>query len=304
MSITAVDVGFGATKAMDNAGNKICLPSEFCIYDHTSEEVKGAQKFKLEGRDYLVGNEVAKRRQRIEKFGNVDRLIRFSPLLIMAAEKKVPVNGFLAVGLPLLNMNRKNDLKKRLKEFYSSEVIVIPQGYGVFEDVGLQNVIILDIGFNTLDVYVSEGGRVVRDECISIHGQGMENVIEPLQRHIIRKHNLPATTKHQVEMAVRGDNKIYKDGKLLDIRNDADTILAAWSGELVSNLRSGSWGRRLNMVEKVVIAGGGAYWFQLDNPKEFGDRLMQLKDPEFSNVRGFLKVAAKYIEKNSEKKGV
>ena len=295
--ITAIDVGFGATKAMDSDGNKVCIPSEFCVYNHTSEEVRGATKYSFEGKDYIVGNDVSKRRQAAQTLENVDRLIKYAPLLIMAAEKKVPINGFLAVGLPLGDMSRGKELKKRVKEFYNTEVIVVPQGFGVFEDCGFQNVIILDIGFNTLDVYVSENGNIVKDECISIHGQGMVSVIDPLWKHIIRKHNLPGVTIHQVEMAIRGNNTIQKHGKLLDIKDDADTILASWSGNLISSIRRGAWGRRLNVVEKIVVAGGGAYWFTLDDPKQFGDRLIQMKEPEFSNVRGFLKVAKNIIEK-------
>ena len=294
--IVAVDVGFGDCKAVDNEGNVLKMPSEFSVYDHTSKSAQGAKTIEFEGNKYLVGAEVSKRRQSAEKLNSVDRLIHYAPLFVMAVEYKLPVNGHLAVGLPLTDLKRGAEMKRRLKQFYpDTEVFVCAQGMGCAVDAAIRDAIIIDIGYNTLDIYVSDEGRVIPDECISIEGKGLGWAVEKLWRHIIENHKIDDVTLGQAEDAIKGNNTIKRHGKPIDIDNDIKNIMDSWSRMLLTTIKTGAWARRLDKVEKIILAGGGAYHVNL---KDVGkdtvtDRILKPDKPEFSNVRGFLKIVEK-----------
>lgn len=299
-NIVAIDVGFGDTKAIDSEGNILKMPSEFCVYNHTSKEAQTSKNIEdMDGNRYLVGSEVAKRRQDAEKLNSVDRLIHYAPLFVTAVSRKISLNRHLAIGLPLTDIKRGSEMKRRLKQFYpDTDIVVCAQGMGCALDVGIRDSIILDIGYNTIDIYVADNGKVIPDECISIEGKGLIWAVERLWKHVIENHKIDDVTYGQVEAAIKGDNHIKKHGKPIDIQKDIDTILESWSRMLLTIIKTGSWARRLDKVEKIVLAGGGAYHVNLrDVGKDMvADRILKPDKPEFSNVRGFLKIADRRIK--------
>ncbi len=299
--IVAVDVGFGFVKAMDSEGHSMKFISEFALYDRSVKAMQGIKDMvELDGSKYIVGNEIAKRELDGERINTMDRLIYYSPLFVEAVSDKMPVNGCLAVGLPLTEIKRAGELKRRLKDFYpNTEIVVCAQGLGVFFDTQISDVIVLDIGYNTLDIYVAADGKVIPDECISIEGKGMIYVVNNIWMHIIENHKMDDVTVGQVEEAIRGNNRIKKHGKPIDIQKDIDNRLESWQRMLLSTIKNGKWARRLDKVEKIVIAGGGAHYFALaDVGKDnLADRILKPDKPEFANVRGFLKKAQSIMDK-------
>jgi len=57
---------------------------------------------------------------------------------------------------------------------------------------------------------------------------------------------------------------------------------------LIQEVRS-KWTARIQRAEKVIIAGGGAYYLQEHIPEEYQPLVHVPDRPEYANARGFLK---------------
>ncbi len=146
---------------------------------------------------------------------------------------------------------------------------VIPQGVGIWIEAGApRDAVVIDIGFNTVDVIPFRNGRVQKDAAFAMHGMGLVSFLTR-----IRKDD-PNLLCERLEGG---------DGELREL---IGKHYWQWvSRQIVSRpewqaIREG----------KFVLGGGGAYFIS----REAGIRV---KNPEVANVRG---VARSIINQNKE----
>ena len=139
------------------------------------------------------------------------------------------------------------------------ETVFVAQGAGIwFEAGGPSDALVLDVGFNTVDVLVVSRGRVRRDLSFSIRGAGLVSFLERVER------DDPFMLARRLE---GGDARL------------AEAAAEHYPGWLWRQLEARTeWRRR---PDAAVIAGGGGARF-LRGVR--GVRVV--RRPETANVRG------------------
>ena len=229
-----------------------------------------------------------------------DFLLNYSPLLVYHLLKKEGIRdvGTLCLSLSIAEYRHKKDKLESIcknfvvnKEEFTQRVIVFPQGVGIWVDVGRpDNALIVDAGFNTLDVLTVLDSRPRPEYSFSFSNSGVGIIVDAIKGWF--NSNFPGTSLSPV----MADRIIMNKGKFTFYRKEydissflkkqekffAEKILSAVLSE--SRLKD-----VLSFIDNFVIAGGGAYFV----PGEVAEKYMFSipEKPEFSNVRGFLRAA-------------
>lgn len=181
------------------------------------------------------------------------------------------------------------------------EVICIGQPVGAlldvsttYPDIKSERAIVLDLGFNTLDVLAIEGGRPRTDRIDAFPG-GVAGFIDELKRCVelsIRQQypdiqenvDIPS---HHYEQALRDNKPLLTGLGPIDLKPHAEVAAARLEQYLdkVANL-IGEKGD----ITCAVLAGGGASLIEEPFRRRFRTirNIVIPRDPEFSVVRGFL----------------
>lgn len=283
MGKIGLDIGFGWTKVYFD-GRAYRFPTWLGVW--SGYAVSDVEPISFEGRDYVVGHPARFCRQRVE-ITSYEELIRFMPLFAQVVKRELGEDKPVVVGLsPKHYAMYKRDEKaqRRLAVFEK----VLPQGFGVLVDVHSQiepregdEVIVVDIGFNTVDylIVVWEGEGYKRIGLDTIEGLGVLQAVE-----VFRK-SLP------IEMLKDWSNsrllKVFEEGKLtiegeqVDLTSYKEKAISVYKDALLTRLK-GEIGEGLAQAKYFVVAGGGAYLVGSLRP----DAIVP-QEPEFSNARGF-----------------
>jgi plasmid segregation protein ParM len=173
------------------------------------------------------------------------------------------------------------------KEF-SQKVLVLPQGLGIWYDCDKpSDALIIDIGFNTVDVLRIKNSKPQPENSLSILGTGvviMANLFSEL---------LSEELKSQFNIVE--SNKILMDGGTfrynrhdLNFSDDVMRLKKVYTEKLLTDIFTNPHiAKTIGNVENLIIAGGGAYFI---DKKIQEDQNIYIPDkPEFSNVLGFIK---------------
>lgn len=157
----------------------------------------------------------------------------------------------------------KEKIKQSLAEAGFNNVKFAPQGIGIWIEAGSpKNAIVIDIGFNTVDVFIVIDGKPIRELCFALKECGLISFLEKL------------TKDDPFRLARRLENG---DQELAD---KARTYYYEW---LMRQLEVRPEWRRRPTKYVTVFGGGGAYFL----PKEVAKSSRIPRDPELANVRGF-----------------
>ena len=161
---------------------------------------------------------------------------------------------------------------------------VVPQGVGIYLDVAdklpSDEVLILDIGFNTIDfLVVIEGQKKMGG---TLEKEGTERMLELFRKELTVDYlkNLPVS--RLLEAFERGYTII--EGEKIDLTPEKQKAIQRYEEILRTRLRN-EIGNLLSEMENVVVAGGGAYYLRSLRP----DAIIPDK-PEFSQARGYTKI--------------
>jgi plasmid segregation protein ParM len=221
--------------------------------------------------------------------------IKYTPLLLYYLFLKEKIHP--AVISLSLAIGEYKEKKERLAETcsnflvngkeFSQKVEVFPQGVGVWVDIGQpQNAFIIDIGEKTVDFLVIFGGKIRSrmSQCWLDKGVNL------------------ATSELVDELDVQGikispseARESLKTGKVLTLDGEKDI------SELVNEIKNRYIDKILKEVfknenyrniarktGKIYIAGGGGYLVTEEAKEKY--KLIVPDNPEFSNVKGFLKL--------------
>ncbi len=321
-----IDIGFGDVKVVSakNTGNsgfdteRFKIPS--VVARVKSKAISGLEdaqaEYDFENRKYLVGSE-ALASANIIPTRDIEFILEFSPLLIFKAFESLSQKYHLqmesicrtseiCLGLPLAYYHsRKSLLADRLTRFevlgckiQISRLAVQAQGQGILLDFLLDDhcrpnrkwfesdLLILDIGFNTVDILCVHKGRSSSEWSNMLEGAGVCRICRDLD---IELKKMDLELPEQAIKKALSQRKISIYGKEIDLSGIIDPLIQDYADFLFREIRS-KLSDVLKKSQKLILAGGGAYYvsqtFRCKFPREF---LLVPVDPEFSNARGFYK---------------
>jgi len=272
-------------------------------------------EYKYNGRTYKVGKPALSCPE-LFSTRDISFLLTYAPLLVyvaleqlakkysMSFEDLAEAEKHLCVGLPLAHWEKhKVKFTDILTSFQVSgrhirfdTIEVLPQGQGVLvdyvlddsgnenEDRGNSNLLIVDIGFNTVDILCVEEGICSKRWSDMIEGGGICRICDILNKHLQKSEVfLP-------EQAVK-DVLLKKELSIYGQKNDYSTVIRnaseAYTDMLEQEIRS-RWAPFLQKAHKLILAGGGAYYVGNFSGYSPGFAYTPYLS-EYCNARGFIK---------------
>jgi plasmid segregation protein ParM len=195
---------------------------------------------------------------------------------------------------------KKNRVSDEVLAFDSIDVRA--QGQGIlfdfmFDEKGQpivdrldQNILVIDIGFNTVDILGVVHGSPSREWSGMLDGGGISRIGEQVGNYLQREFNFELPEQSIKDVLQKRQISLY--GATKDVSSAIRKASEEYADWLLYAIRSKSEGF-LKTADRLILAGGGAYYVQEDfaamYPKEF---LFVPEKPEFSNAIGF----HKYLE--------
>jgi len=296
--IVGIDVGFGWTKIVSE-NNIIKKFPTWLAYNVEVDSLPEVATVRYDGRLYVVGKDVKIMAQKIE-ISDINELIKYSPIFVKYAEKLVKDKiEKVVTGVPIKYRNQKDKLKAAISDL-GIECEVLPQGFGIFADVVdtliTDEVLILDIGYNTLDYLIAlkdeeEGWAKKRGNTIDKLGviRALEFFRDELPNDFSHVRNY--SFSRLLEIFERGS--IHFEEGFIDVSKAKMTAIESHTELIKTRLRE-ELGEGALEINTIVIAGGGANLTKIDLFK--GAKKYIPEKPEFSQARGYLKYALKGIE--------
>jgi len=248
------------------------------------------------GKDYFVG-------ERALRLGDVlltrteSFLVDYSPLFIYEILKRESIQKVdtLCLSLSIAEFKSKySTLEDSCRQFIVDGVLqehttkVFPQGFGIWAYCERpRNAVVVDIGFNTIDVLGIENGEVNPEYCFGYKDIGV-CIIASVVSDWVNK-NFDGAFLSEME----ANEILVNKGKFSFFRRrfDVSDILEAKKAKYTQNILGAVFKYPklkdfLKKVDAFIIAGGGAYFIDEKLKERYGIYIPE--EPEFSNVVGFL----------------
>ena len=274
------------------------------------------EEYDFNGRTYLVGK-TALQCHDLFSTRDIEFLLRYSPLLIYKAIKDVATaeniqlsallsaQKRLCLGIPLAYYNRRHELENSLANYtvcgdiVSFDTIdVRAQSQGILFDymVGQngqpvegridKTVLVIDIGFNTVDVLGIVAGRPSKEWSGMIEHGGICRICDDLKNYLQTEFNCNLSEQVVKDIICNGYVNLYGNKK--DLSTPIRSFKEAYCDWLIQEINS-RWDKFLKRADRLIIAGGGSYYtdsLQEGYPSDF---VIIPDTPEFGNARGFFK---------------
>lgn len=309
MPIIAIDAGFGDTKVSRyDDGGKI-KNRKFPTAITYKKEGLGLGGYAIEERVYsLNGKElIVGEGALFDAFGtrDIDFLIKYSPVLVYKALEDagaLDACSAIALGLPLGEFGKYQPLllssmKKAVvngRMLGDFEIKIYPQGVGaswdyvcdgdnVDEKKANLNTVVVDIGFNTLDVVVMSGGKALPESFMEPEF-GLVRVIKELRAYIQNRFEINLTEQDAKGVLI---SKVIAGKKLeTKIRELLENYREWLSDEIRAKIPE-----RIKRADAIIWSGGGAYYLDVKGGS-LEDKSYVVDEPEYANSRGFLKLCS------------
>ena len=187
----------------------------------------------------------------------------------------------------------------KMNRFSAENVKILPQGSGAFfsemlTDSGLVKERngykklhgILDVGFRTTDFLIFENGQFIGEKEELSEDTGIRMVLEKLQSYIKKKYG-----KEEIEFlepVLKGKPYEFR-GEDYDLTDIVAQLILDHINKRIEPEVLKRWEGRINRMNKIIICGGGAYFFKDINDflKEHRKQIFIPGEPEMSNAIGF-----------------
>jgi len=322
-----LDIGFGDVKVVARFDSKnrhistkfstaVAYARDGIIGKLEGEGGNGVYNFNT--RKYLVGDSALYSRD-IFSTRDINFLMEFAPLLAYVAVEKVAeagngasepafrANKGVCLGIPLAyfhskhtalaNVVRQCAVSGSLLQF--EQVEVRAQGQGILFDFALKDdgtpiedrldmtMLIVDVGFNTVDILGVVDGRSSREWSGMIERGGVSRICRQVGDYLQREFGFDLPEQSLKDVIMQGQVGIYGVSK--DISALIRQASEQYSDWLVQEIRA-RWDGFLKQADKLIIAGGGAYYVHDDLIDKYPKQFIHVPQaPEYSNARGFLK---------------
>lgn len=299
----AIDIGFSSCKC--KAANKEWkFPSLAVPLGAQSVNLgEGPSGYLYKGRRYSVGASP------VGAYGakyvrEIEFLFEFGPLFVAHAVKGMAVQPtVLAVGLPLGDFKRetRDRFREVLSRFtidgreYSFEVRVFPQAVGALSQYAHESSaspdesgFLVDIGFNTAIVLRFMELKAKSEGSVQYNQFGISRALEELGAILKAEYGETYSPLELNEVFQKG--VLVHCGKRIDMSATLKEVVSNHVDSLMKQIKD-TYSRDLVRSDRLVMAGGGAYHINGQLPAEYRDFCKFLENPEFSNVRGYWRLA-------------
>lgn len=315
MTRVGVDIGYGFTKAMSDAGKKVIFPSTV------------ARKI-FYGDDFGVGNRKDKQYE-IEYMGKVygvgmeaiwsgaplmftdDRFVsQEAKILVLTALSALGTDQEIELGLGLPITLYRTDLKDKVRDYfeYAEESVIFngqPVRYhitkcrvyaqsigalmGLDEEAPQGLLMTIDVGYKTTDVVTvrntEDDIEIVPDLTFTVD-EGISVAVERVGLELQRKYKISYDMNQLMD--IENKTTIPVRGRQVDIREIRDEALSYVASEIMSEIVRKAQ-RKLGTLAGMYVAGGGAPVLA-EKLKSVYDAVKLIPDSQFANVRGYLKM--------------
>ncbi len=294
-SVIGLDVGFGWVKVTtENTSTKF----RTLIAPFSRSGDSDIVPITFAGKEYVVGND-ARFFPGIQSIPSITALLENLPILIKAAVAEVgienPKEVTIVTGLPPVHKNLKSKTESIAEEVVK-KAYVVPQGYGILKDTEDQindSVLIIDVGFNTVDyllaVRTDNGWKKARSN--SLERSGVERAVSIFIERIAPEH--PSVRKLVLgKRTMLFEKATMSLGEEIDLSQEKEAAIEEFAREIFQRLDEElDLDTLIKEVDSVVLAGGGAYLLKdrLNFPGSV--KMIIPEEPEFSQSRGYYKAA-------------
>ena len=331
-NITAgMDIGFGQAKVCLKEGESkaqtLCFPRIFAeaktnnwglnnhsVYDidgdrfYVGEEALSYQDslIRRDYRDYVKDNTywlcICKALVELGIFNDSDN-VRIQRLILGLAPghySKANIKHMQRKALDGVEFTYNDEIHR----FSAETVKILTQGSGAFfsemlTDSGLVKERtnykklygILDVGFRTTDFLIFENGQFIGEKEELSEDTGMRTVLEKLQSYIKGKYDKEEL--EYLERVLRGESFEFR-GEKHDLKNVVAQLVSDHIHQRIEPEVLKRWEGRINRMNKIIICGGGAYFFKDANGflMEHRRQIFIPLGPEMSNAIGFCRYGA------------
>lgn len=241
-----------------------------------------------QGLNYVVGNEANKRSRYCTSITNVGDLLNYYELILKWYERKFDVK-FAAVTLPYSLYIDSSGIVEELQERLKVEAIV-GQGLAAFDYLKATNnaddktTLIIDGGFNTINIIVVEGNEVAYYETY-FNQVGTRDLIEKYFKPLIRK-KIPDVSTNPIRL-----DELLKKGytdfnfKRISFTEEKREAIERYIFDIFKQVKSGL-STELIDFEQVAIVGGLAYYISPNVLETSKTLIIPSEHSEYLNVLG------------------
>lgn len=294
-----IDIGYSFTKIYFNGQiYKIPTAISYAVDSGINYGTDGIYQF--EGQKLFVGEMAASN----ESFTTTDYsfLYKFAPLIVYHVIKKLGIDPTtvqieLRTGLALVDWQKKEEFIKRVshlkvngEEIFTTPML-IPQGAGsaiayVYLELGgvyPDTMMVIDIGYNTINLLSYEGSEPVKQRCKSFPGHGVSSIIRPFANFMETRFGIPFSEAEAIkifmknEFSFNGEKRPEVSEMIMELKQNF--IQKLINSVLVSEKKY------LGLSDIVLFTGGGAYFLK-DVPLPPNVRFPK-DNYEFQNVIGY-----------------
>jgi plasmid segregation protein ParM len=296
VDVLATDIGYSYVKyAFGQDEGK--FPSAVTPVDVVQDNNIGEKtSYSFNGRNYFVG-ERALRLSNVLLTRSENFLIDYSPLFICEILKRESIRkvGTLCLSLSIAEFKSKySALENACRRFIINNTLqehtieVFPQGFGIWAYCERpRNAVVVDIGFNTIDVLGIENGEVNPEYSFGYKDIGVCIIASVISDWINK--NFDGAFLSEME----ANEILVNNGEFSFFRRkyNVSGVIERKKAEYTQNILGTVFKQPklrdfLKKIDAFIIAGGGAYFIDENLKEKYGIYIPE--NPEYSNVLGFL----------------
>jgi plasmid segregation protein ParM len=299
--ILATDVGYGDTKygyELNGTFKVNKFPTAIAEAEAGDRNIFGEDEGTIEyqGSRYFVGEEALEQYHKLIPTRTPDFNLKYSPLVLYEIFRRENIKPeVISISLSLAEYKKKKEEIAKVcskffvnGEYFEQEVVVLPQGIGIWKKAGApENALIIDIGHNTVDVLAIKRGKPDGRLSFGIDNAGTSMIVSEIRSYILKNYNVDLTEQEAKEVLERGKLKLMRREIPLD--SLIESLKKSYSERVLNKVLEYTGIKEFfKRADKVIIAGGGAYFFSRHVQEEYGIEIP--RKPEFANVEGFFEI--------------
>ncbi|QSM00805.1 DnaK-like chaperone [Yersinia phage YerA41] len=295
-----IDGGYSSMKAYHRR-EWYKIPTSISFANNTGLKFgESKNHYDFEGDAYTIGVGVSDE----TSFSTADFKFKykFEPLIIKhlrdvlkIADDEVPE---VVISLALVDYGHKEELAERCREYVingktiKNRITVMPQGIGAYIDyvtniakgVAPSDAFVIDIGYNTINAIYFDNGAPVRSKSRGYPNHGVSSIIKQFTHFLENSYSMAFSEQEAIKIFMKG--KFTYNGELQpEVTGMIETLKSQFVKTLFNSVLV-SDKKLISTSEKVILAGGGVYYF---DSIDFPPNVDKVENPyEFSNIRGMM----------------
>lgn len=307
--ILGIDIGFGDVKVvLGTSEGKVTKQFKFTStigITKRNEYVNDSRIYDFKDHSYYVGEQALHLpSENLIDITDYKNLEYYAPLFLYHVIKQLNVRPDVIVsGLSKAQIENSGYFKEGLQnftvngeQFVFDNVFVLPQGAGSKltidrygdsfptpqeEFLGSTSFVGVDIGFNTLDMFLVTDGKTSPNLFEGIEREGVMKIATQVAKKVKELHGRQITLHEAKEVITSG---IYKlRGQKHPFKDYVDEVKKSYLKELLGLIES-KYGKIIDKCDFISLSGGGSTIF---NPSEDGFIRVPKSHHEYYNSIGF-----------------